>query len=596
MLRGWKRVLIEWIRIKGFRNFDDEKINFANQTLVIGANDVGKTNLIYALRILFDRSLSDKDLELYDSDYNVFTKSDSIEITVKINEVVEDCLISTLKGDLQNNTVYIQYRNTKSGEYSIYAGHSEETLEMKSSRFYIKRLNMEYVNTNRNLTTFMKREKNQILEEAKSQLADELKKSDEEAVAEMKSDLNILNDKVDNLNYIKKSLESVNTELGELAIHNENQTLSFKNANSDIVRMLDNLELTYATDGETLTLGGDGRNNQIFLATWVAKQKNKKTLEKVTFFAIEEPEAHLHPHQQRKLSNYLLENFEEQVFITTHSPHIASEFRPDKIVKLYSKHKMTKVAKSGCSGDLKLDFDDFGYRLDAITSDVFFVNAVFLVEGPSEKLFYTALSKKLNIDLDRLNVSIISVNGVGFKPYVKICLALDIPFVLRTDNDTFTKTKKNSEEESMELFYQAGVSRVMGIYEELLSKEENKSLIEYWQENKKNNEWVEGGVPKEAIEILTHISQEIEKDNIFLSGIDLENDLVESNLYGSLKRFYNTRQKKSTVKKMQKAKAENMLSFLKNNFDALSDLKDDKIAEPLKKIQKLAEKVVRENG
>lgn len=50
MLRGWKRVLIEWIRIKGFRNFDDEKINFANQTLVIGANDVGKTNLIYALK------------------------------------------------------------------------------------------------------------------------------------------------------------------------------------------------------------------------------------------------------------------------------------------------------------------------------------------------------------------------------------------------------------------------------------------------------------------------------------------------------------------------------------------------------------------
>ena len=29
--------------------------------------------------------------------------------------------------------------------------------------------------------------------------------------------------------------------------------------------------------------------NQIFLATWVAKQKNKKTFEKVTFFAVEEP-------------------------------------------------------------------------------------------------------------------------------------------------------------------------------------------------------------------------------------------------------------------------------------------------------------------
>ncbi|HDU1432524.1 TPA: AAA family ATPase, partial [Staphylococcus pseudintermedius] len=75
---------IDWIKIKGFRNFDDEKINFADQTLIIGANDVGKTNLIYALRILFDRSLSDRDLDLLNSDYNVYTKSNSIEITVKL--------------------------------------------------------------------------------------------------------------------------------------------------------------------------------------------------------------------------------------------------------------------------------------------------------------------------------------------------------------------------------------------------------------------------------------------------------------------------------------------------------------------------------
>ncbi|MFK4389880.1 putative ATP-dependent endonuclease of OLD family [Peribacillus frigoritolerans] len=592
-------MLIQWIRIKGFRNFDDETINLANQTLIIGANDVGKTNLIYALRILFDRNLSDKDLELYDSDYNVFTKSESVEITVKITEVTEDCLISAFKGDLQNGTVYIQYKNTKSGDYSIFAGHSEDTLESKPSRFYIKRLNMEYVNTNRNLTTFIKREKNQILEDAKSILEDELKEADEKAVSEMKGDLKVLNEKVDSLNYIKKSLESVNTELGELAIHNENQKLSFKNANSDIGRLLDNLELTYATDDETLTLGGDGRNNQIFLATWVAKQKNKKTLEKVTFFAIEEPEAHLHPHQQRKLSNYLLENFEEQVFITTHSPHIASEFRPNKIVKLYSKNKKTKVAKGGCSEDLKLGFDDFGYRLDAITADVFFVNAVLLVEGPSEKLFYTALSKRLNIDLDRLNVSIISVNGVGFKPYIKICLALDIPFVLRTDNDIFNKTKKISDTETQELLYQAGVSRVMGIYEELLNKEEHKPLIEYWEKNKGNNEWVnnkENKVPDKAKQISMFVCQEIEKNNIFLSLIDLENDLVESNLLSSLKSFYNTRAKTSTVKKMQQAKAENMLNFLSSKFDALYCLKDDKIAEPLKRIRGLAEKVVHENG
>jgi putative ATP-dependent endonuclease of OLD family len=590
-------LLIEWIKIKGLRNFDNEIINFSNQTLIIGANDVGKSNLIFALRILFDRGLSDRDLDLLDSDYNVYTKADSIEITVKISKVTEDCLLSTFKGDLKDGTVYVQYRNTKNGDFGTYAGHSEETLELKSPRFYIKRLNMECVNSNRNLASFIKREKNQILENAKLQLSEKLADEDENSIDEMKLTLKTVNSQVDELNYIKKSLASVNEELKNLAIHNESQDLSFKNANSDITTMLENLELTYATEGETLTLGGDGRNNQIFLATWVAKQKSKITLERVTFFAIEEPEAHLHPHQQRKLSSYLLDKFEEQVFITTHSPHIAAEFRPDKIVKLTMKNKHARAANGGCSEDLKLKFDDFGYRLDAITSDVFFVNAVFLVEGPSEKLFYTAMSKKMNIDLDRFNASIISVNGVGFKPYIKICLALGIPFVLRSDNDIFKKTKKISKTETQELLYQAGVSRIMGIYKELLNSKENLALLEYWGKNELYNEWLKNSkIPPKANEILKYITQEVEKDNIFLSHKDLESDLVESKLYNMLKSFYSTKSKSSTIKSMQQAKAENMFEFLQNNYDSLGCLEPDKIVDPLRRIKQLAEKVVRENG
>ncbi|MGC4378318.1 AAA family ATPase [Fictibacillus sp. Mic-4] len=586
---------IEWIRLKGFRNFDDETINFANQTLIIGANDVGKTNLIYALRILFDRSLSDRDLDLYNSDYNVYTKADSIEITVKLVEVKEDCLIAVFKGDLNEGTVFIQYKNTKNGEFSILSGPTEENLEEKNSRYYIKRLNMEYVNTNRNLEMFMKREKNQILEDAKLQLPEEQVKSDEKSVEKIKRGLEVVNKRVDRLNYVQNSLSKVNEELSSLAIHNEGQVLSFRNANTDVTKMLDNLELTYNTEEGALTLGGDGRNNQIFLATWVTKQKNISTLEKVTFYAIEEPEAHLHPHQQRKLSSYLLEKFDEQVFITTHSPYIASEFKPDKVVKLITKNKCTKAAQGGCSNKIKVDFDDFGYRLDAITSDVFFVNAAFLVEGPSEKLFYTALAKQLGIDLDRLNVSIISVNGVGFKPYIKICLALEIPFVLRTDNDIFSKTK-NVGEKKVEFSYNGGISRVMGIIIDLLKTEENGELISYWNEHLAKNEWLKGTQrPQEAIDLADHIRREVEKNGIYLSEVDLENDLANSNLFNSLKSFYNTRTVASTVNKMQTAKAENMLQFLKQHYTDLTCLADDKITEPLKRIQELAEKVIKGN-
>ncbi|EIR4038414.1 AAA family ATPase, partial [Enterococcus faecalis] len=52
------------IKIKGFRSFEDATINVAKKSLIIGANDVGKTNLIYALRLLFDKKISESDLEL----------------------------------------------------------------------------------------------------------------------------------------------------------------------------------------------------------------------------------------------------------------------------------------------------------------------------------------------------------------------------------------------------------------------------------------------------------------------------------------------------------------------------------------------------
>lgn len=584
---------IEWIEIKGFRNFEECKINFSDQTLIIGANDVGKTNLIYALRLLFDRSLSEQDLDLNESDYNVYSKAQTIEITVKITNVIEDCLISTFKGDIKEDTVFIQYRNKKNGEYSIYTGYSEETLELKTSRFYIKRLNLEYVNTNRNLYSFMKREKNHILEDSKASLEESKEAEDKSNIQEMTEDLDVLNSKIDDLNYVKKSLDHVNSELSHLAIHNENKKLSFATANSDITSMLNNMELSYSENDTPLAIGGDGRNNQIFLATWAARQKNKKSLEKVTFFAIEEPEAHLHPHQQRKLSSYLLEKFGEQIFITTHSPYIASDFRPDKIARLYSQHKQTKVAKGGCNEELKLDFDDFGYRLDAITSDVFFVNAMLLVEGPSEKLFYTALAGELKIDLDRLNISIISVNGVGFKPYIKICLALDIPFVFRTDRDIFKKTKKNEEDVPIELFYNAGVSRVMGIYEELL---ENEPLANYWKTNKLLNEWEaslgKDNIPFEVKKLEEYIRTEIDKDNIFLALVDLERDLVESELFQALSTYYNSSTKSTVLKRMQDAKAENMLKFLEKHSNELKALKENALAEPLKRVQKLAKTVV----
>jgi len=567
---------IDKIHIKGFRSFDDEVITFQKKTLIIGANDVGKTNLLYALRLLFDKSLNEHDLELSDSDYNAYSHADTVSITVYLSDIVEDCLLSTFQGSVKDGKLIIQYTNSKTGSYQILTGFSEGTLTEISTRQYIKRLNMQCVDTNRDLFSFLRHERIQMLQLAKERLTPKATIADEEQILQIQTGLNNINKKISSLNYVSSALEHVNAELSALSIHNEDQSVQFVAGESDASKLLDNLVLAYSSADNPLALGGDGRNNQIFLATWIAKQNIQKSVDHVTFFAIEEPEAHLHPHQQRKLSEYIQSHFTDQIIITSHSPHIASKFAPGNIVRLYSKNKFSYAACGGCNEFLQKTLSEFGYRMNSLSAETFFADGVFLVEGTSEVLFYTALSHEIGIDLDFLNISILSVEGVGFKPYVAVCNALNIPWVLRTDNDIFPKpTNKPTKH------YYAGISRIMGILEEAFL-DGSGDLLHYWTEHKAENDWpYKAPAPKAATDLNVYIRQQAQPFGLYVSVKDLENDLANSQLSKTLKKYYNRRTINTLVDAMQTRKATNMLNFLSAQHKALSLLKMGEIAAPI---------------
>lgn len=410
---------------------------------------------------------------------------------------------------------------------------------------------------------------------------------DEVKTATIQSELNSINKQVSSLHYVSDALEQVNNELSELSIHNENQNVRFVAGDSDAEKLLDSLTLAYSTDEKPLAIGGDGRNNQIFLATWIAKQNIQKKVDHITFYAIEEPEAHLHPHQQRKLSEYIQNRFDGQVFITSHSPHIASRFKPEGMVRLYTKNKFTYAACGGCSEMLKMVFSEFGYRLNALSSETFFSDGVFLVEGTSEVLFYTALAKELEIDLDHYNISILSVEGIGFKPYVAVCEALNIPWVLRTDNDIFAKPAKNPN-----IHYYAGVSRIMGIFSQICSHDDN--LIKYWQKHEQDNEWgYKLDIPTAAIELNVYIKKRAAALGLFLAKADLEKDLANGPLREILMQHYGKSDADTLIKAMQTKKAENMLSFLTKHHTDLKLLSEDDILKPLTALMRVVEERTR---
>ncbi|HEN3616242.1 TPA: AAA family ATPase, partial [Yersinia enterocolitica] len=103
---------IDNIYLKGYRNYSDAYIRLDKTTLIIGANDVGKTNLLYSLRLLLDKSLSELDLEPKSNDFHIDKNgapAEEIEITLNFKDVTEDAVISKLSGYVsESNEVFIR--------------------------------------------------------------------------------------------------------------------------------------------------------------------------------------------------------------------------------------------------------------------------------------------------------------------------------------------------------------------------------------------------------------------------------------------------------------------------------------------------------
>lgn len=100
--------------------------------------------------------------------------------------------------------------------------------------------------------------------------------------------------------------------------------------------------------------------------------------ERSVYHCIEEPEAYLHPHQQRGLAAYLSKTLNGQIILTSHSPFIVSEFSPNSIIRLYKNENETKAASNGCSKIIEDGIDGLGYRMSVIPAEAFLLIMLFL--------------------------------------------------------------------------------------------------------------------------------------------------------------------------------------------------------------------------
>lgn len=574
-------MIIKTLYIKGFRNFKEVTVNFNEHSLIIGANDVGKTNLIYALRILLDRSFSDYDYELAESDFFAYEDTHEIIIRAFFEDITEECVIARLPGKISDDgKMVLQYAATINNgkvEYQFFCGKSESEEDLKEidSPYYRKYLNLKYISSRREFWNYINKTKKELLQQAKENRTVDVVEADDALYDEIEQKLQEVDSKIPQLSYVKNATEHLNKELDKLSIHNQEQQVVFDTASTDIDRVIQNVSVTSKYGDKKLIIGGEGRINQIYLSLWASQNQHTEISNEVSLICVEEPEAYLHPHQQREVAAYLGRTLQGQVILSSHSPYIVSEFSPNSIIRLYKQNTHdTSVASNGCSEVIAEGIDDFGYRMSVIPAEAFFSDCVILVEGPSEMVFYKTLAKQIEIELDRLNISVLSVDGVSFPTYMKILNAMQIYWISRTDNDIMKVPRKDE-------YRYAGIERSISFYLDFCHHEDADVKVidserEYLRFADKNN------IPQKSKNAAKKIVELLTEQDVLLAKQGLEEDLYNSPIQEELKEFYGKELTyEEVINKMKEHKAINMYDFLKKHKTCLKKLKNDALALPL---------------
>lgn len=232
------------------------------------------------------------------------------------------------------------------------------------------------------------------------------------------------------------------------------QTLEMGLSGSDFQRLASRLSLL--VDAFEIEQNGLGFNNLIFMAV-VLSELAKNPEASYRGLIVEEPEAHLHPQLQAILLSYLetIKAVEGenpvQLFVTSHSPNFAS------IADLNS---LTCLVDTGATVDTffprTITFEK-GKRekleryLDVTRAELFFARRVIFVEGAAELMLVSVLAEKAGFKLREHGVSLISVEGLNFDSFLPLFgeKALKIPVAVLTDADPVNEPADGVEPQAL---------------------------------------------------------------------------------------------------------------------------------------------------